>query len=418
MIGSEQVGMAARVSMLAVSTVMATAGIAAAQTCVPDPAAVIAAGQTPTVLGALPAETVAKLEAAVEGAMPYTAAPGAIAAVMTPDGVWMDAFGIADPATGAPMEPGMHTRIGSVTKTFTGTLILQLAQAGKLSLDDTIGQYVDGIPNGDVITLRQLASMTSGVQSYTKVDAWLDIFFEYPLRSWTPEQLVAFGVSESPIFEPGAAYDYSNTNTILLGMVVEQVAGLPIAEAMQTMILDPLGLENTYWPGDSTEMPEPYPQGFTLQGNAATPENPSNATHWNPSWGWTAGEMVSDIGDLLIYGRALGTGHGLLDAATQTERLTSFPEPAGYGLAAGCTAGWMGHTGELPGYNTTVFYNVASDTTVIVQANSDIPSGDCGDDEDLLPGNPTDVVCSAPASRIFSALAEALGQPFAMPAVQ
>tara|TARA_R110002020_G_scaffold169227_13_gene358357 strand:+ start:5634 stop:6908 length:1275 start_codon:yes stop_codon:yes gene_type:complete len=403
-------------SVLAVSGLtLATAGMAAAQACVPDPAAATAYPVTEAMTTErLPDDMAQKLDAAVKGAMEIAAAHGFIAGVLTPEGYWTGAWGIADPDTGAPMEVGMHTRIGSVTKTFTGTALMQLVEEGKVSLDDTIDQYIDGVPNGDRVTLRELANMTSGVMSYTQADEFLDLFFEDPSLTYTPEELLAFAFPGSPIFEPGMQYNYSNTNTVLLGLVIEKVTGQSIEDVFEERIFAPLGLDNTLWPGTSTEIPEPYPQGFTLQGNAATPEAPSNATHWNASWGWTAGELISNLGDLMTYGRALGTGQGLLGAETQEVRLTSFPEPAGYGLGMGCVDGWVGHTGELPGYNTTVFYDTTSDTTVIVQANSDIPSGDCGD-ADVLPGNPTDVSCSSPASRVFGAIAETLGHPFVMP---
>ena len=141
------------------------------------------------------------------------------------------------------------------------------------------------------------------------------------------------------------------------------------------------------------------------------PTHPSNATHWNPAWGWTAGEVISNMADLLAYGRALGTGQGLLGSAAQAERLRSFPVRAGYGIAVGCIDGWVGHTGELPGYNTTVYYDTTSDTTVIVQANSDIASGNCPESP-ILTDDPRDTACSSPATRIFVALSTALGHTF------
>ncbi len=407
-------GRATLLAATAGAALCASGGAAAAQACVADPAAVIAAAPTAAMTQTpLPDALAEKLDAAVRDALGKAAAPGFIVGVRTPEGHWSGAWGVADPATGAPMEVGMHTRIGSITKTFTGTLLMQLVEAGKISLDDRIETYVPGVPNGDKITLRHLANMTSGVSSYTRAEPFLEVFLEHPQVVYKPEQLLAFAIPDSPVFEPGEAFDYSNTNTVLLGMVIEQVTGMPIGDALKTMVFDKLGLKNTVWPGDSTEIPEPFPQGFTLQGNAATPENPSNATHWNPSWGWTAGEMISNLDDLLTYGRALGTGQGLLGEEAQEVRLTSFPEPMGYGIGMGCTGGWVGHTGELPGYNTTLFYNTAHDITVVVQGNSDIRSGDCVD-EDVLPDNPTDVSCSSPASRIFEAVSVALGHPFSM----
>ncbi|MHB1140083.1 MAG: serine hydrolase domain-containing protein, partial [Microthrixaceae bacterium] len=196
--------------------------------------------------GSLPAELVAELDAAATASLrDEVAAPGAIVGVRTPQGTWTAAYGEADPATGAPMEVGMHTRIGSITKTFTGTALLQLAQAGELSLDDTIGSYVDGVPNGDEITLRQLATMTSGVQSYTKVSAFTDEYFAAPETVFDADELITVGLDASPVFDPGEEFDYSNTNTLLLGKVIEQVSGLPLAEVFATRIIEPLGLANT-----------------------------------------------------------------------------------------------------------------------------------------------------------------------------
>lgn len=381
-------------------------------TCVTDVDDVIAKKATPeSTTAALPVKVVAKLDAAAQVAFEQASTPGAIVGVRSPQGTWIKAYGEADPATGAPMKAGMYTRIGSVTKTFTGTMIMQLAEQGRLSLDDTIDEYVPGIPNGDRVTLRMLANMTSGVATYSTAPAFFDVYAARPDTTFTPDELVAIGVADSPIFEPGADFNYSNTNTFLLGMVIEKVSGQPIATVIQQRILDPLEMSNTSWPGDSTEIPSPYPQGFTLQGDAATSENPSNATHWNPSWQWAAGGLISNVDDLLAYARALGTGQGLLDVDAQAERLTSFPGVVGYGIGVGCVDGWVGHTGELPGYNTALFYDTTSDTSIIVQTNSDIASGDCPDSP-TLPDDPREAVCSSPATRMFVALSTATGHTF------
>lgn len=361
--------------------------------------------------GALPAELVAQLDAAARKSFAQASTPGAVVGVRTPAGTWTKAYGVADPKTDTPMAVGVHTRIGSITKTFTGTVIMQLAEQGKLSLDDPISRYVPGVPNGAQITLRQLADMTSGVASYTGDKEFTDIYFANPETIFTPEQLLKIGISDSPLFEPGTKFDYSNTNTVLLGMVIEKVTGQPVETVMGKQVLKPLKLANTSWPGESTALPEPYAEGFTLQGDAATPDAPSNATRWNPAWAWTAGELISTIDDLLVYGRALGTGQGLLNAQSQAERLRSFPGTAGYGIGVGCIDGWVGHTGELPGYNTTLYYDTTTDTTVAVQTNSDIPSGRC-EQSPTLTDDPRNVVCSSPATRIFVALSTPLHHTF------
>ena len=193
--------------------------------------------------------------------------------------------------------------------------------------------------------------------------------------------------------------------------VIEKVTGKPVGEVMKDGVMGPLGMTSTVWPGDSADLPQPYAQGFSLQGNTAKPDAPANVTSWNPSWTWTAGEVISTMDDLLAYGRALGTGQGVLDAKTQTERLTSIPGPSGYGIAVGCIDGWFGHSGEMPGYNTSVFYDTTSDTVVIVQTNSDIASGDCPQSPTLT-DDPRDAVCASPATRMFVALSTVLGHTF------
>lgn len=387
-------------------------GAAAASTCVPDVGKVIAdrpAADSAT--AALPPDLVGRLDSAAAAAMKVAATPGAIVGVRTPTGTWIKAYGQADPATATPMVPGMHTRVGSITKTFTGTVLMQLQEQGKLSLADTIDKYVPNVPNGTRITLRQLADMTSGVASYTFNEAFIKKLSGAPQTVFTPAQLLAYGISSSPSFEPGAKFEYSNTNTVLLGMVIEKVTGKPVGDAFQQMIIDPLRLTHTVWPGDSTDIPAPYPQGFTLQSAGATPEHPGNATDWNPSWGWTAGEMIMDVHDLLTYDQALATGQGLLGSAAQTQRLTSFPGAAGYGIAMGCIGGWVGHTGELPGYNTSMFYDTTNGTSVVVQTNSDIQSGNCPDSPTLT-DDPRTTVCSSPATAIFVPVSRALGHQF------
>lgn len=382
------------------------------EACVPDVDRVVSAGPSPQTAEPLPQELTARLDAAARRSFAQASAPGAVVGVSSPAGTWTQAYGVADPATGEPMDVDVHTRIGSATKPFTATLVLQLAEEGELSLDDPIGDYVEGIPNGDRITLRQLADMTSGIASYSRNEEFQKVLFAAPETVFTPEELVAFGVAESPLFAPGAQFDYSNTNYVLLGLVVEQVTGRPVGEVLEANIFDPLELDETVWPGASTELPEPFARGFTLQGDTATPEAPADATHWSPTWAFTAGGLISDVDDLLTYGRALGTGQGLLEAESQRERLMSFSPPErGYGLGFGCIDGWVGHTGELPGYNTTVYYDTTTDTTVVVLVNSDIASGNCPESP-VLAGDPRTLPCSGPATRIFAELSTALGHTF------
>jgi D-alanyl-D-alanine carboxypeptidase len=354
----------------------------------------------------------------LEKSFSESGAPGVVAAVQTPENTWVSALGVADRTSEEPMTPDMHHRIGSVTKTFTVSLLLQAAADGLLSLDDTINQYVEDVPNGDKITLRQMANMTSGIDAYSFDEQFQNELFSHPEKVWTPEELVQIGIESSPAFDPGTEFQYSNTNTVLLGLVLQQATGKPIGDLYREGIIKPLGLRETSFPNaEDSSLPDPHAQGYTLQGQ--DDGEPANATDWNPSWGWTAGAMISTVEDLLVYGRALGTGEGLLPPDQQAERLDSFlsddlpPNTAdkAYGLGFGKESGWIGHTGTQPGFNTTVYYHPALDATVVVEVNSDIASGGCPEEKPTLVDNPNDIPCADPATRIFGALAQALGQP-------
>jgi D-alanyl-D-alanine carboxypeptidase len=368
------------------------------------------------------------LDAALEKSFQESEAPGVVAAVQTPEYTWIRALGVADRASEEPMAPDVHHRIGSVTKTFTGTLLLQAADEGLLSLDDTIDRYVDGVPNGDKITLSQMADMTSGVANYSETAQFDDELTSDPYQVWKPEQLVQIGLKDSPLFDPGTKWHYSNTNTVLLGLVLEQVTGETIGQLYRERIIEPLGLQDTSFPnGADTSLPNPHAQGYTLEGKSPGAE-PIDATDWNASWTWAAGEMISTVDDLLAYGRALGTGKGLLSATQQDKRLDSFVNnvpplnqaplngDVGYGLGLASDHGWIGHNGELPGYNTYLFYQPDLDAVVAVEVNSDISSGDCPEDKPTIKDGPQDIPCAEPADRIFRALAEALGKPAPAPA--
>lgn len=364
-----------------------------------------------------------QLHQAAAGAFTEISAPGAVMAIRTPAGTWMATIGDQDWDKTIPMAADVHQRIGSVTKTFTVTALLQLAEQGKVSLDDPIEKYVPGMPNGDA-TLDELASMRSGIPSYTFDESFQQQLFSDPNHVWTPEALTDLVRGAEPMYAPGAMTFYSNTNTVLLGMVIEKVTGEPIADVMRTQIIEPLGLTDTVFPTDAS-FPEPHAHGYTTQGT--DDDLPVDATDWNPSWGWTAGAMTSDIDDLLVWGKALSTGEGILSPQTQAARINSFdfsvpvytgegtsaPQSAArsYGLGLGLALGWYGHTGELMGFNTVVQHHLADDITLVVMVNSDIKSGECPDGAPITVGGRTTGPCDDPAVHIANALAATLGHP-------
>src|SRR5919106_5797456 len=174
--------------------------------------------------------------------------PGVIVGVFRPGSdPYKRGFGVRNTTTDRPMTTKLHTRIGSVTKSFVVTAVLQLVDRGLVGLDDPIGKYVPGVPSGDVITIRQLAAMRSGLYSYTN-DILPDGVAAEPHRQWTVPELLDISFSRPLVFEPGTEFDYSNTNTLLLGLVVENVSGMPLADYIDANIAEPLGLKHTFIP--------------------------------------------------------------------------------------------------------------------------------------------------------------------------
>jgi D-alanyl-D-alanine carboxypeptidase len=316
------------------------------------------------------------IDAALNEAFAASKAPGVVVGVWIPGKPsYVATRGVSDIKTRQPMRVEDHFRIGSITKTFTATLLLILADEKKLSLDDPVSKYVASEPNGDKITLRMLANMTSGLHSYTEDDAWVKIAFADFKRVWTPRELVDVGIKHAPDFAPAQGWHYSNTSYVLLGMILEQVAGKKIQDSFDEKIFKPLKLTQTSWPvGDA--LPKPYAHGTTVQ---TLDDKLDDATNRSPSWAFTAGELVSTMSDLHTWVVSYATG-SLISPEMQEQRLTwmtmppNTPERA-YGIGIGTDHGWLGHTGELPGYNCAAYYMPEKKIAIVVMVNSDIPVG-------------------------------------------
>ncbi|MHA4852432.1 serine hydrolase domain-containing protein [Rhodococcus sp. MSC1_016] len=314
-----------------------------------------------------------RLDEAIVNTMARASIPGVMVGVWGADGNYVKAFGVADKSSGAPMETDFYSRIGSVTKTFTVTGVLQLVDEGKVGLDDPIGKYIDGVPLGDQITIRQLARMQSGLANYSANEDFQKALIADPKANFTPQQLLGYAYAQPATFPPGQGFEYSNTNTTLLGLVVEKVSGVSLADYVTQKIIDPLEMADTSFP-NSNAIPEPHPQGYTEQ---TADGKETTATDWNPSWGWAAGAMISTLEDLHIWAPALATGT-LLQPATQEQRLQTVTAPGlstdvGYGLGIFDIAGWIGHNGSIPGYQTVSVYLPEKEMTLAIMINTDVP---------------------------------------------
>ncbi|MFI1767793.1 serine hydrolase domain-containing protein [Streptomyces sp. NPDC020800] len=369
------------VAVAAGTLLVPLAGAPAGAAPVLGPVAVDAGSPSPSPSGpavrTLTPEVARQLDAAVQKVMTEANVPGVTVGIWTPhQGSYVASYGVADRSSGRNMTPNLYMRIGSETKTFTVTALLQLVDQGKVGLDDPIGKYVDGVPNGDTITLRQLAGMRSGLFNYSEDDGFFKALTSDPRRSFTPEELLGYSFKHPVLFPPGQKFSYSNTNLILLGLVVEKQSGQPLGTYIQRNILDPAGMKDTLFPVGA-EFPSPHAQGYT---NQTADGKVADTAGWNPSWGWAAGAMISKQDDLRVWARTVATGQlpdgrWMISPATQRQRLVTPATPipgAGYGLGIFNVQGWIGHNGSLPGYESLTVYLPAAQATLVVLLNTDI----------------------------------------------
>ncbi|MFC6090797.1 serine hydrolase domain-containing protein [Saccharothrix lopnurensis] len=254
-----------------------------------------------------------------------------------------------------------HFRVGSVTKTFVATVVLQLVDEGRVRLDDPIARYVDGVPRGGEITVRQVLSHSSGLYDYAHGEGWSTNRWRGAerFRHHEPRQLLDEAFRHPSHFDPGTSWRYSNTNYVVAGALVERVTGRPYGAEVTDRIVKPLGLRHTSVPGDRPGLPRPHARGYTeVDGRLV------DATLMNPSLDWAAGEMISTAGDLNRFLDALLGGRLTSPSALAAMRTTT---PTGsifaYGLGLQrydlpCGRSVWGHGGELIGYLT---YAVRSD---------------------------------------------------------
>ena len=299
--------------------------------------------------------------------------PGAVIGVWVPGkGEFVKGFGYSNLSPRTAMALNDHFRIGSNTKTFVATVLLQLADEKKLKLDDTIAHFGLGVtvPNANKITLRELAEMRSGIIDMYAVPG----VQKEPESVWasrTPRQWVDFAGKQPPLFAPGTKYNYSNTNWFILGLVIEKVTGDTIQHQIESRLLTPMGLTQTSFPTTDRTMPAPYAHGYELNDEKQWIDQ---STALAPSVSWAAGVMVSDMADMKKWVKAYVTGT-TNSAPSQKARLTCLPTGTGnlaFGLGIGCSAGWYGYTGGITGYNTGAYYMPATGITLIIFVNSQV----------------------------------------------
>jgi len=295
--------------------------------------------------------------------------PGVLVAVSVPgEGEYVSAQGTANLDTGAEPQPTDQFRIGSVTKTFVATAILQLVDQGKLSKSDTLSNWYPDFPNADEITLDDLLRMRSGIADYWDQET-LKQYYDDPFVIVTNEDIIEAAAAKADQFEPpDQETKYTDTNYNILGAILEKVSGNYIATQISENILNPLGLLNTLYPTNHV-----LPGG--LRGYGLNPQSGEfeDKTILNPAPADGAGAMISNTSDLGVWAKALYNGD-LLSPETQQARLQTQPLEGGgaarygEGIIEG-TEGVWGHGGTISGFSTEMYYIPEQDATIVINVN-------------------------------------------------
>ncbi|MFE6844053.1 serine hydrolase domain-containing protein [Streptomyces sp. NPDC057686] len=305
------------------------------------------------------------LEAVTQALKNTTAvgAPGAMVRITGSGAPLTSAVGVQDRTTGAAMDLKGRFRIGSVTKTFSSVVLLQLVDEGKLSLDAPVNQYLPGLLPDDRITVRHLLTHRSGLADYTNAmfEQTVPGFEAVRNKVFTYQELVALSLREPRTTEPGVSYKYSNTNFVVVGMLIEKATGHGVAKEYERRIIKPLKLKNTSYVHPSTEIKGAHLHGYLHPDEAGAPL--VDSTEQTVSWAQSAGAMISSAADLNTFMSAL-LGGKLLAPRMLDAMLTVTPTDATntrfYGLGLrrydlSCGTSVYGHTGTVQGFYTYAF---------------------------------------------------------------
>jgi len=282
-------------------------------------------------------------------------------------GSFIRAFGYADLEKKVPLTPADHFRIGSNTKTFVISVLLQLVAERKLSLDDPLSRFSLGvtIPNAENITVRELCEMRSGLFEGYDTPEFEKLNMKVP-KDFNPRMIVAWAMKQKPYFPPGKGYHYSNTNYLLLGMIIRDITKDSVGNQIRKRLLEPFGLKQTFFP-ETQEMPNPWAHGYELdkQGNWKDVSNTIPVQLMG-----TAGEMISDMKDIRRWIELYATGK-TCGAGTYNDLINCIPflGNTSFGLGITCSAGWYGYTGALPGYNTADYHSPETALTIVAWIN-------------------------------------------------
>ena len=297
--------------------------------------------------------------------------PGAVLLVREGNRTILLTSGYANLNPRTPVRAGDRFRVGSITKTFVATVVLQLVGEGKLALDDTVERWLPGVvPNGKRITVRQLLNHTSGLFDFGGDRKFVAAAFRDPLKYWTPRQIVAIATRHKPHFAPGTGWRYSDTNYYVVGLIVQAATRHSLAIELDRRIFTPLRLRATSFPSGPS-IAGRYAHGYMRVGKPFL----EDVTVTSPSVQWAAGALVSNAADLARFYRSLLGGRLLRPRLLRTMQ-TVMPTPLGWSYGLGlmrvrnsCGFLW-GHTGASPGYVAEALGSKDGTREVVVLVNA------------------------------------------------
>ncbi|MFJ3838086.1 serine hydrolase domain-containing protein [Streptomyces sp. NPDC090054] len=305
-------------------------------------------------------------------------APGALARIGGVDGVQSKTVGVRDTSSGAAMDTRARFRIGSVTKTFSSVVLLQLVDERKIDLDTAVNHYLPGLLPDDRITVRHLLTHRSGLADYTNAmfEKTVPGFEAVRNKQFSYQDLVTLSLSEPRTTEPGVSYKYSNANFVVVGMLIEKATGRPVAKEYERRIIKPLKLRDTSYVHPRAEIKGLHTRGYLTPDEAGAPL--VDSTEQTASWAQSAGAMISNPADLSTFMSALMTGK-LLSPRTLDAMLTVTPTDTTntrfYGLGLrrydlSCGTSVYGHTGTVQGFYTYAFATRDGKRSLTAMANT------------------------------------------------
>lgn len=322
-----------------------------------------------TARSTLPAATVAQIDTLIQRAMKEQNLPGVAVGVWIPGrGNYVAAFGKANLETGRARHIGDPFRIASISKTFTATAILQLADQGKLNTDDLLSKWFPEFPEAGTVTVRDLLMMRSGIPEFAD-EAVMEAYYHDPLEAFSAQDSIRLAAAKVTMSSPPNQQTvYINTNYVLLQQIIERVSGQPINSFLGQNVFAPLGLGETFY-ATGPDLPGPL-RGYSWEAQTKTFRD---LTELNPALPGGAGAMVSTLNDLHTYVRALCTGQ-LLKPATQAQRMTGMqmdgePTFIQYGEGVLQLGPFCGHNGTIFGFSSEAFYLPAKDAVVVINVN-------------------------------------------------